>query len=119
MQAFEQGLLIGALAGHRLRDCVVLGQESGDFTHAGDDGLENTQFRVKRRLLRHIGQAHARLLPDRTIVERSRPGQHTQQRGFAAAVTSDQRHPLARVKLEIRVIKQGNMAIGQRSVGES
>ena len=48
-----------------------------------------------------------------------RSGQRPQERGFAAAVTSDQRHPLAGVKLEIRMIKQGNMAIGKRSVGKN
>ena len=111
--------MIGRIFGHGVRNGVVLGKQCGNFSHPIHHCLEHRAIRIEWRLLRHIAPADSRLLPHGPVVKRSLPGQRTQQRRFAGAVSPDQRHAFTRIKLEISMIKKGNMAIGQRSIGQN
>ena len=119
MQAFEQGLLTVRGYGHRMRNLVVFGQQRRHLAHPGDNRLENAEFGIERRFLRHVAESQSRLPPHRAVVERPLPRHCAQQGGFAASVAADQRDAFARFELEIRVIKKWNMAIGQRSIGKN
>jgi hypothetical protein len=80
---------------------------------------KDRQIGVKRRLLRNVTDAQARLPPDLAIVEPTTTGERAQQRGLAGAVAADQRHPFASVELEIRMVKQRHVAKSERGVGEN
>ena len=92
---------------------MVLGQQRRDFAHAGDHGFKNTQRRVEGGFLWYIGQTQAGLQPDMAIINAAQAGQGAQQGGFAATIASDQGYPFPRIKLEIRMVEQGNMAVSQ------
>ena len=118
MQAGQQRLVIGIALGQLMRDFVIIGEQGRGRPHAGNDGLEYRQFRIKGRLLGHIADTRAGLAPHRPVIERAKAGERRQQGGFAGAVAPDQRDALARVELKIGMVEQRYMAEGERSIGE-
>jgi hypothetical protein len=78
VHALQQSFLIGAGLAEGVRNRMVLGEQGRHFAHAGNDGLENRQLGVKRRFLRHVTDAQARLQPDLAIVEPATTGERAQ-----------------------------------------
>ena len=111
----QQGLGIAPFR-ELLRHCVILRQQRRSFPHPGNHRLEDRCLRIKWRLLRHIGKTQARLQPDLAIIQPPPPTARRngrQQGGFAGAVAPDQGNPLTGIQLQLGMIEQGNMAIGQ------
>ena len=69
--------------------------------------------RLQGRLLGHVSHLDPGLAPDLPVVETALPHQGRQQGRLAGAIAPDQGHPLPRIQLEIRVIKEGHMAKSQ------
>ena len=104
-----------------VRNVVVLRQQCRGFAHAGNHRLKNAHLRIEGRLLRHVTDTNARLHPDLAVVQpalASARSHRREPRRFAGTVAADQRHPFARVELEIGVIEKRHVAVGQAGVVE-
>ena len=108
IHARQQGIMVAGPLAQTVRNIVVLRQHRRGFAHAGNHRLKDAHLRIEGRLLRHVTDTNARLHPDLAVVQpplAGAGGHRCQQRGFTGTVAADQRHPFARVELEIGVIE--------------
>ncbi len=68
--------------------------------------VKNRPPRQLQSILRKIAAADALGARHRTVIERLQPGEHLQQRGFAAAVGADQTDAVLRRNQPIEVFEQ-------------
>jgi len=121
IHAAEQRIVVTLPFGQVMRDIVVFGEQGRGFTHAGDNRLKDGHRRIEGRLLRHVADPDAGLHPDFAVIQPALAGagrQSSEQRGFAGPVTADQGNPFTGIELEIGMVEQGNVAIGQAGIVE-
>ena len=103
---------------HRIGHVVIIDQKLRQFAQPLRDRIEHARAGFELRLLRHIGQLHAGLAPERAVVERGVAGENLQQAGFAGAVAPDQRKPLAGFDHQRGVVEQRHVAESKAGVIE-
>jgi hypothetical protein len=105
--------LIGGIGGHPMQGLVIALQYRSHVTQPVGHHIEHRTRQIEIGFLRHIGNANIRRPPHLAIIQRSLTDNRLEQTRLARAIAPDQRHPLTRIQLEIRVIEQGHMPKGK------
>ena len=92
--------------GHTVRRVVVARHQLAELAETVGDDVDHRAIGRERHVLREPGDAQSRLKPHRAGVGPLFAAQDLQQRRLAGAVSSDQRHALARLDLEQRIVEQ-------------
>ncbi len=117
LQCIKAGHGLGAgLLGHREHRRMVFDQQLRSLTEAIGHGAEDIALEIEVGLLRHVRGHHARLAPDRAIIQHRLPRQRSQQAGLARTVAPDQGDALAGLELETHVVEQIDVPEGETGV---
>jgi len=81
-------------------------------------GVEHGGRDVEIGLLGDIADAQALSELQQAVVELLEPGDDLQQRRLARAIAADEAQSLAGLEREAGVVEQGDVAVGEMSVGE-
>jgi hypothetical protein len=82
-----------------------------------EDGVENTEFVKSELILVEDGNALAGAFADFAAVRIELAGEYFQKSGFTGTVCADQAITVAGSELDVDVLEDDSLAIGERNVG--